>query len=272
MFSKQVDMRSRKAMVEFLNSHFRYDTMSSWNRMTSYANNVKLWNLGLSSEQLDKAFEIIQAEYWEEISGPIDLFEERHHHEFTIRTNGRSGGYLVLYNCYLKTLDYRSFCTKCGQRNFKAVQETAPAEIAPEMWSILKDLHAGWTAEVYLRKPEIQALDIDDVEKVRMIRAFQESHGNTTTDNKCGRCGSHSRVNFERRPQSLEISPKGIDSERDFEDWDMDQLKARVRLVQDFDRTCEDVRQNFLEMLDEYEVEEETYMVPQTRKVLRPSL
>ena len=30
-FSKKVDLRNHKEMVEFLTSHFRYNTMNSWN-------------------------------------------------------------------------------------------------------------------------------------------------------------------------------------------------------------------------------------------------
>ena len=40
-FSKKVDLRNRKEMVEFLTSHFRYNTMNSWNNSTSYAHSVE---------------------------------------------------------------------------------------------------------------------------------------------------------------------------------------------------------------------------------------
>jgi len=48
MFYKQVDKRYRETMRKFLRKHFRYNTMNSWNRSTSYANNIKLL------EQIDK--------------------------------------------------------------------------------------------------------------------------------------------------------------------------------------------------------------------------
>ena len=56
MYYTKVDMRSRKAMVNFLENHFRYSTMNSWNNSTSYANNVKYYNLDLTNEQTDKFF------------------------------------------------------------------------------------------------------------------------------------------------------------------------------------------------------------------------
>ena len=59
-FSKSVDMRSRRAMTEYLTGHFRYSTMNSWNQSTSYANNVKVYNLGLTKEQEDKLYAMLE--------------------------------------------------------------------------------------------------------------------------------------------------------------------------------------------------------------------
>ena len=39
-FSEAVDLRSRKEMTEYLQTHFRYDTMNAWNAATSYACNL----------------------------------------------------------------------------------------------------------------------------------------------------------------------------------------------------------------------------------------
>lgn len=61
-FSKKVDLRSRKEMIDFLTNHFRYDTMNSWNCSTSYAANVKIYNLGLSRAELDKLYELIETD------------------------------------------------------------------------------------------------------------------------------------------------------------------------------------------------------------------
>jgi len=45
MYYKQVDKRYRETMGKFLRKHFRYNTMNSWNRSTSYANCIKLHNV-----------------------------------------------------------------------------------------------------------------------------------------------------------------------------------------------------------------------------------
>ena len=58
MFYKQVDKRYRETIVKFLQKHFRYNTMNSWNRSTSYANNIKLHNI-------DKPFDIDDETWWE---------------------------------------------------------------------------------------------------------------------------------------------------------------------------------------------------------------
>lgn len=61
-FYKTVDMRSRKAMAEFLVGHFRYNTMNSWNRSTSYANCVKIHRLDLTANQMEQAWEMLECE------------------------------------------------------------------------------------------------------------------------------------------------------------------------------------------------------------------
>lgn len=58
-FFRAVDFRSRSAMADFLQSHFRYPTMNSWNRSTSYACNLKIHNLKLVTEIADKLYDMI---------------------------------------------------------------------------------------------------------------------------------------------------------------------------------------------------------------------
>lgn len=127
-FYKKVDMRSRNKMVEFLNEHFRYSTMNGWNHSTSFANNMKIYNLGFSKEVEDILFEILYCDdmgdlnfYIEDL---ISNFEEEHNNKFTAGFNGKSGGYLVLYQMELVPSQYKSYCTSCGQRNFTSVKDT----------------------------------------------------------------------------------------------------------------------------------------------------
>lgn len=102
MFYKTgVDIANTKSMWEFLHNHFTYNTMNSWNRQTSIANNVKLYNL-----KLDGDWTVVMRYLFDEadsgclqayIEDEIRAFEETHSY-YKVFFNGRSGGYLVLGN------------------------------------------------------------------------------------------------------------------------------------------------------------------------------
>ena len=60
MYYKEVDKRYKESMIKYLRKHFRYHTMNSWNKSTSYANNIKLYNI-------DKPKDIDDDTFWEMI-------------------------------------------------------------------------------------------------------------------------------------------------------------------------------------------------------------
>ncbi len=125
LFSKRVDKRSRAEMTAYLSGHFRDNTMNSWNRSTSYACNMKLYKLGLDQETEDKLWDMIQVpEFYEWLNERIEDFNWQHNYLWQAGWNGRSGGYLVLYQGGTKPSGYRSYCTKCGQKNYTSVAET----------------------------------------------------------------------------------------------------------------------------------------------------
>ena len=111
---RKVDARTRKAMVAFLRGHFRYWTMNSWNRATSYANCVKIHTLGLTPEQLATAWQLLDiAEVYNTIQVMLDQWAAERDWEWQAHFNGRSSGYLVLYQ---GRLDYRTAqCDGCGK-------------------------------------------------------------------------------------------------------------------------------------------------------------
>ena len=214
-FSKEVDLRSRRAMTEFLAKHFRYNTMNSWNQSTSYANNIKVYNLGLNKEQEEKLYAMLDtAEFYTYINEMLYDFSAEHNHLWQVGFNGRSSGYLVLYQGYSKPSGYKSYCTECGQRNYKSVEETG--------------------------------------------------------NNRCGRCGTDARVNYTTAPREIGCYPgRSTDMGEDFEDWEMYQLKERVKLVREFDKLCDDILKTVIDLIENYEVEEQIVMKPHTVKVLR---
>ncbi len=96
-----VDICSAKSMFEFINNHFKYWTMNSWNRLESIANNLKLYNLNLEGDWTT----VLDYLYDEEDVGNLNweihnmiIGWEEDHPGYTLGFNGRSGGYLVMYN------------------------------------------------------------------------------------------------------------------------------------------------------------------------------
>ncbi|MDP2755318.1 MAG: hypothetical protein Q8P40_13150 [Nitrospirota bacterium] len=91
-FMSMCTQPTREEMISYLRDHFRYDTMSSWNRSMSYARNVKIYGLGLTHEQEMKAFEFIETPgALEDINLILQDFNENHD-EWQVGFNGRSGG------------------------------------------------------------------------------------------------------------------------------------------------------------------------------------
>lgn len=124
-FTQRVDKRSRQEMADYLQNHFRYDTMNSWNRSTSYACNMKIHSFGLDSGTEDRLYELIQVpEFYDLLNYLIQEFSEQNSYLWQAGWNGRSGGYLVLYQGGRKPSGYHSYCTNCGQKNYRSVKET----------------------------------------------------------------------------------------------------------------------------------------------------
>lgn len=99
MFFKEVDLTDRKAMIFFLANHFRYYTINPWNRLTSYANNVKLQNLEIPNHLQEKAYDFISCDDTGDYYAAVNelVLEFRNKTGYAACFNGRSGGYLVLY-------------------------------------------------------------------------------------------------------------------------------------------------------------------------------
>ena len=211
-FAQIVDARSRQAMVGFLRGHFRYWTMNSWNRATSYANCVKIHKLGLTPEQMATAWQLLDIpEVYDTIQAMLAQWAAERDWEWQVGFNGRSSGYLVLYQ---GRLDYRNArtarCDACGKLTW-------------------------------------------------------HTKGTPCTT---GGCLGTLRVLAESRPRVVAYPGRGTDEAVDFGEWDLSDLRARVRLVQEFDRLCDSVLGAFVDFCDNCEVVEREVWVPKTVKVL----
>lgn len=95
-YKKGIDITNDKQMFNFLKDHYTYSTLNSWNGLRSIANNVKVHNLSLSGNCWT-ALAFLQADDYFTINMMIEDWEAEHK-GYGVGFNGRSGGYLVLYN------------------------------------------------------------------------------------------------------------------------------------------------------------------------------
>lgn len=207
IFFRSVDKRSREAMIDFLRNHFRYDTARSWNRSTSYACNMKIADLDLDCATIDRLFNLIRVpEFYDELRYLIANFNRAHDYLWQAAWNGRNGGYLVLYQGCREPTQYRSYCTKCGQKNYKSVAESG---------------------------------------------------------RRCGVCTEEARVDFNAPPMRVLVFPGlGVDQDDNFEEWSLDDLQRRTKLVQEFDQLADDIVSAAINIAWTREVREEIEFVP----------
>lgn len=214
-YYKAIDRRSRAQMVAYLTNHYRYSTANSWNQSTSYACNMKIHHLGLNSSITDKLFELLEVEDFADAMHALRCkFAEEHNYRWQAHMNGRSGGYLVLYEGELKPSGYKSFCSSCWQHNYRKASELSG----------------------------------------------------------CGRCGMDTMQDFSKPHMQVATFPgRGIDMDEDFDEWSMGDLRWRLELVQVFDRLADDMVRLAIDFAKHYAIQEETFLVEKTRRVLVPS-
>lgn len=100
-YQPNIDITNAKQMFEFLNNHYMYDTLNSWNNLESIANNVKLYNLNLDGdwcEALSFIFDEGDLGGLQNIINDMIYDWEYDHPKYQVGFNGRSSGYIVLYN------------------------------------------------------------------------------------------------------------------------------------------------------------------------------
>lgn len=114
--------RTKAEILAFLSGHFRYNTMHSWNRATSYAVRQKISQLNLTAEQRTACYAMLDVEDSAVLSGynyVLRTFDRRHDYRWQIGANGRNGGYLVLYQGGRAPSGYKSRCTECLGLNYQ---------------------------------------------------------------------------------------------------------------------------------------------------------
>lgn len=84
---------------------------------------------------------------------------------------------------------------------------------------------------------------------------------------RCGVCGEE-RENLPEPHRRLYVTSESIDQGEDYEEWSIEDLKERVRLVCRFDRACDEMRDELIRLAQNYRVVERTIYVPRTVKEL----
>jgi len=80
-------------------------------------------------------------------------------------------------------------------------------------------------------------------------------------------------VDYSKPPMEVVCYPgRGTDDGEDYEDWSIEELRSRVKLVQELDKLADSMVEQAVMLANTCTVEEEEYFIPQTRKVLVSSI
>jgi len=163
-------------MIEFLRNHFRYYTANSWNGSTSYANNVKIHNV-IPREYIDIVYELMDADdFYYPLNDLISAFDINHDYKWQIGFNGRSGGYLVLYNGGWRYSGHTTYCDSCGIRTW--YKEMQPCHVSRCNGTLTKFIKPPKQTYSYPGKSIDQGEDFEEwdlgsiKERVELIQDF----------------------------------------------------------------------------------------------------
>ncbi len=260
--------RTKGEMAEYLNGHFRYHTLHSWNRMTSYAQNVKIYNLPWKKrEDESRAYELFSTAQAAQITQNCsEEFNRQTDYRYSIIGNGRSDGYFVMVESERKDSGYKSECPECGQLNYRLVP---PDTDTPDSLMI-RHLLKGWTNETILREPEILSLSATDDEKQNALTRLRRIYKDFSADSSCGKCGFERRENLAAPVYQTSIRFAGIDEGEDFAGWSKDELQERVETVFLFDQTVSRAALAFMKFVETHRADQETVYVPKIETVAVP--
>lgn len=212
-YKKGIDITNDKQMFNFLKYHFTYDTLNSWNNLVSIANRVKVYDLHLDGDEW-MALKFLEYDNYEVVNDMI--YDWEHEHKgYSVGFNGRSGGYLVLYNdgnnrnvlpefiTHNDTYEeYKEYCkeyygsVKSNRYNLKQyvrlvqdfdklcdeirdyVNELSKRDFASEMFvQVIEDFNADYEEE--MEKLNIKPLEVvcDQVEysELKSVRSLYEA-------------------------------------------------------------------------------------------------
>lgn len=260
--------RTKKEMIKYLSAHFRYHTLRSWNRMISYAHNVKIYNLPWKSrDDKSKAYDLVSTAQTAQILEKHLLeFNRRTDYRHSIISNGRSGGYLVMVESERTDSGYKSECPECGQLNYRFV----PPAAGTLDNLLLRQLLKGWTNETILREPEVLSFPAATDEKQNALASLRPIHKDFSAGANCGKCGFERRENLLAPVYQTTIRFNGIDEDEDFSDWERYALCERVKTIFLFDQTVRRAALDFVKFVETHRPEQAIRYRPETETIAVP--
>ena len=260
--------RTKKEMIGYLSHHFRYHTLHSWNRMTSYTHNIKIYNLPWKSRAAEsKAYDLVStAQAARVVQKHFDEFNRRTDHRYSIIGNGRSGGYLVLVESERTDSGYKSECPECGQLNYRPV----PPDAGTLDNLLVRQLLKGWTNKTILREPEVVNFAATDDKKQNALIRLRPIYKDFSATANCGRCGGERRENLVAPVYQTSIRFAGIDEDEDFDEWSKDELEERTETVFLFDQTVRRAALDFVRFVETNRPEQAIRYRPETETIAVP--
>jgi hypothetical protein len=179
-FEQPIDLRSRAAMIGYLAGHFRYDTMHSWNRSTSYANNLKIHTLGFPADVMAKAWEMLDcSEVHTVLNGLLQDWAHDYNWTWQAGFNGRSNGYLVLYRGGLDRQHAKTArCNLCGRSTWHKVDTPCTTKGCIGLLEVLPEPDPRiftWPGKSVDQGEDFSEWDVESLrERVRLVQSFDE--------------------------------------------------------------------------------------------------
>ncbi len=228
-----------------------------------------MWDIKFPGRDVEeRAWQALQEdEAYHEVRMIFDEFAGRHEWQWQIGTAGRSGGYAVLFRGGLESTNYKSFCPKCGQRNFTYAPDPPSKDPVERLRQFVR-VHGDLRDETIRMSEEVRRLvksfDLAVLATTDPLEIIRDEKDNissgrsrpTSEDAKCGRCGYGRRTNYNEIPKRPYVKYEGVDDDTDFSDWSYADLKDRVDLVWDFNKTVDLATQAFIEYCEDQLKEE----------------
>ena len=254
---------TKKAMREYLKSHFRYKR----GRENVYANNIKVHHVLPYDEKYYQA--LSDESLMQQVFNLAEDFLQQKYPDYGLFTEGRSGGYLVLHARRKRFTEHKSYCKCCGQRNFRNAVELHKIPLAKEhpAWPMILEMvkMCGMSAG----NPQHSASYFAEWAISNGIRSMSYFALFAIADNaaphivgkgsvlKCGKCGSPEMENFKTPTYIWESAGAICDEDYEIDEMDTETLIHRFNLVKAFDEATKVLIEEFKFCAEDLEAESE---------------